>query len=619
MARRDESAKIQRYKVRNFAIDDPANDNFWLKKTTRFTISGGTRELNRINGEHLTKKDFYKAWLLIMQNDLLKYEGGIWVIDQDSKFYNPNPKLGFQNILFTNGDPLQPIKFSTGVDLQSADFPLTGKLDIILQDVFGFTGYTSLFTGFMTFSEETTGNFIIEFILHSFNDLSVLNREFNIQGPSHGVFRWVRSGELDSFYTDIFINGFSHVISDTTNPNFITPNRQAFLDEYFEIYQPLKSQDFEDARDIFLDGYLSDYFDQATKNEKFLIGKNRIFEFLARKVDDIVDVVFSAYGPYTMYDQFLEDPNIWAYRTRKQAKNWLRVYLEDPPDSQESPIAILKRILQNGNDGVISLQASGGGSGYNKLYGYNELFQDGLEIPISYDELVEFASYDKSDTFSDSILYVLQSPFFGISDNSFGFLDFRQFWAMEGEDIGNKLTTAFNILEDMFNVFNLGDLYDKEFKVRFIRDGGGGVSSNPRYTDFLFHPNNPTQLHNAIANTLTYLLLYPDSFVDIKMGKMWHFIFADLFSLHTIEYVKATTYTSTKVSGILMWDRNMLGTGLNREKYNTYMHEFTGIFDHIDQHHFSTFGSSYGDMLDIFEDFFRENFDLMIRLDNFRV
>ncbi|KKM75984.1 hypothetical protein LCGC14_1384700, partial [marine sediment metagenome] len=373
------------------------------------------------------------------------------------------------------------------------------------------------------------------------------------------------------------------------------------------------SQDFEDARDIFLDGYLSDYFDQATKDEKFLIGKNKIYEFLARKVDDIVDVVFSAYGPYTMYDQFLEDPNIWAYRTRKQAKDWLRVYLEDPPDSQEAPIAILKRILQNGNDGVISLQASGGGFGYNKLYGYNELFQDGLEIPISYDELVEFALYDTSGTFSDSILYVLQSPTFGISDNSFGSLDFRQFWAMEGEDIGNKLITAFNILKDMFKQENLGNLHDKEFKIRFIREGGGGVNSKPYSTDFLFHPNNPTQLHNAIANMLTYLLIYPDSFVDVKIGiTSQHFIFADLFSLHTIEYVKATTYTSTNVGGILMWDQVI--EGLTRDKYDTYMSEFAGIFDHTDQHHFLAFDSSFGDTLRILENLFKTKIDRGIQL-----
>jgi len=598
---------------------DPADANFWLKKTTRFTVSGTTKELNKIGSEILTKKEFYKAWLLIMQNDLLKFEGGVWVMNQDSQFYNPDPQLGFQNILFTDGDPYQPESFSPESDIQSADIPLTSKLDIILQDIFGTVGYTSLFTGLMTFSEESSGNFIVDFIQHSIPDTNTLNRRFGIRDLSLGKTRYIKSGsEFELYYINLFLNGFAHNFKGQSAVNFVAPDREAFLNEYFEVYRPLESLDFVDATNIFLEEYLSTYGDQATIYKKSLIGQDKIYEFLANKVDGIIDAFFSSYGGYTMYEQFLENPNYWAYRTRKQAKSYLRIFLESASSTTDF-IKDLRRILQTGMDGFINLKSSiTGGSGLTKNYGGNPLFDNGLEIPIKYTELLDFLSIDDV---SDEALFVLQSK-----DS---YLDFGYFWAISGEKTGDKLIAAYTKYKNMFTQANLGQWYNKRYRINFYSDKGGGIptrlisnrfsSYGIRTSTIEFNPRDPDQLHNAIASMVTYMYLLPDAFIDVKIAarSAQHFLFADLFSLHTLEYVHTTTYTSNIIGGTFMWDRNE--GSLTRDNYNNYMNEINGIFDHTDQHHFLAFDSSFDDILNTLTQFFRNKVDGNIQIQDFRI
>ena len=340
-------------------------------------------------------------------------------------------------------------------------------------------------------------------------------------------------------------------------------------------------------------------------------------------MDGIIDSYFkiSPYGPYTMDEQFVNDVKIWEYRTRKQARNFLRIYLENPV-SRHNFVLDLKKILYSGNDGFITLRASEGTtSGLTSLYSGNEVFQDGLTIPITYDELVKLASLDNNGIFSDSILYTLQSPSTPLS--------FNLFWALEGEEIGNKLINAFNKLKDMFKDTNLGEFKDREFDIRFYNDGGNGIGKRliTRFADFgitkstniLFYPNDPTQLNNAIASMLVYLLILPDSFVDVKLsgGSPQRFMFADLFNLHTPDYVQAHSYSNIQstIQGTFMWDRN---TGrLTRDNYNTYMNEFSRIFDHVAQHYFLGF-DSLGDILETIEGLFRNKIDASIQLKDFR-
>ncbi len=48
------------------------------------------------------------------------------------------------------------------------------------------------------------------------------------------------------------------------------------------------------------------------------------------------------------------------------------------------------------------------------------------------------------------------------------------------------------------------------------------------------------------------------------------------------------------------------------------MRDFVGIFDYKDQHHFLAFDSSFNDILQILGDFFRDNVDSRIRIQDFR-
>ena len=609
------------------------NDNYWLNLMTRFSVSGDTKQIpvDNFGKIILTKKKFYTAWALSMQNDLLKFESDVWVINQESRF------IEYASMLFAEvagqPDPTDPVLFSPGGDLQIEDSPFTKNLDIILQDVFGLVGYAALFIGFMTFSEEIPGNFIVDFIAHSNTDQTKLNAKFGIQDYSHGYVRYLDN--LDLFFTDVFLNGFSHRFIDGTIPNnFIRPNREAFIDEYFETYQPISPLDFEDARDIFLEEYLSDYSDQTTKNKKRLIGISKISEFVVNKIDDIINIIFGTYGPYTLYNQFSEDTDIWESRTRKQAKNFFKIFLEKPTRDINF-LGDLKKILLTRKDGFINLKASAaGGIGASRLYGGNELFQEGLKIHITFNELKKLAYVGKSGSFSDSILYVLQSAttHSDLSGLTPTHLNFRQFWELRGEDIGNKLIDAFTVLKSMFNRENLGAFYEKRLTVKFTNDGGGGITTEPiskrwktfgftKYaTNIPFYANDLTSLHSAIASMLVYLLVSPDSFVDIKartlssFGPDVHIIFADLFNLFNPDYVQTTTLTST-IGGIFLWDQNT--GGATRGNYNSYMSGFADIFDHSDQRHFLAF-DTFDDILRILGDFFRNKIDRFIQIQDLR-
>jgi len=144
---------------------------------TRVSISGDTVSLTKVS-----KKDFFRAWLLLIQNDLRVKNGLNWEIDSNSAFHD------LKDLVFTNGDPNQPEKFTDNANFQGDetvqgfpnDFELVEKLEIILQDRLGFTGYASLFTGLMTFSVREFGRFRSDFVIQNKGNLRKLRRDFNI-------------------------------------------------------------------------------------------------------------------------------------------------------------------------------------------------------------------------------------------------------------------------------------------------------------------------------------------------------------------------------------------------------------------------------------------------------
>ncbi len=175
---------------------------------------------------------------------------------------------------------------------------------------------------------------------------------------------------------------------------------------------------------------------------------------------------------------------------------------------------------------------------------------------------------------------------------------------------------AFNKLKDMFKPSILGKWKDKEFAVKFYKDGGGGIAMAPQFPEFRFYPNNPTQLHNAIANILTYIFLHPDSLAVVKLAgtSPQYFMFVDLFGIHDIEYAKTHSYASSTnvIKGTFMWDRNE--GSLNMNKFFQFVDAFSKYFDHTHQHHFLMFDNPYEGTVAILQTLFNNRIDNRIRI-----
>lgn len=522
--------------------------------------------------------------LFCRTNYLLVKQGVDWVFNTESKFYDD-----YREKLFTDGDPTLPIKFDDSVDIQSSDEDIIDIMDIILPAVIGLPSFAALFSGIMTFTEDSFGNLIADFVSHGRDTQSQLNKRFGIFDLSHGYIRSLRStAEIISFFTDLFVNGFGHTVNG--QDNLLTPNREAFLNEYFELYRPIESLDFEEAVSIFIEDFAVEILDLNTKNRKAYNGLEQIYNFLVKKADATVDTMFGPHGVYASYDKG---------RAKKQVRDFIRIFLESPMEGNDDHArdipGRLRSIFRSGTDSYILLDP---GAKYGRIYSDNPIFDDKVKIPISYDELIEFLSSS-----SDS-LFVIQTAYSN--------LDFFKYWENKGEDVREKMINAFNKYMAVFTRNNMKRYFDREFTIHFLMDGGMGVTSyntiDRRFSELNsfaveFTPNNPTELRNAIATMLTYQLLFPDTFANIKLPRSrLQFIYSDLFQVHMPEYVQP------KLGGTFMWDGRL--NALTREAYEAFAASFNNanIFDLSDQRFALSFSTPFGTILNEFAQMFQEEF-----------
>lgn len=615
---------------------DSQDPNYWVKMITRFTIDGDTKSLTNTE-----KKKFYNGLLLLIQNDLYTKVGENWVVNLDSAFIRHEYLLSES---FTDDAGFLKDETDANPDNWKDDFALVGKLDIVLQDMLGLPGFASLISGFMTFSETSVGNIDIDFVPQTLDDQKTLNSEFAViplNYPDSSINFLRDRRQISLFFGSLFINGFSHVLEgrkDTQSGSVdininqeVKPSTKAFLDDIFEVYKPRDYLDYRDATNLILEGYKSIVSDQKHKNIANLKGRDELYTFLSKKVEKIVDLFFLHYLGYTQFDQFLENPEIWKSRTLKQAKNFLRAYIDRPSHTYDF-IGTLREILRTGNDGYITLQAPEG-----NIYGGNALLEQGLQIAISYDELVRFLSFDNLADLSTETLFTLlfHHAKYG-SDTGYmspmGYsLDINQFWGMNKEKISVKSVKAYNTIINTFSEENLGnELYEKEFTIKLLVDRGAGINRKrsiaTRFGKFglsrfeiFFKPSNPESLQNAIASMITYLYAFPDTFAVVKQGYK-NFLFADIYNTHTPEYVSESDYSDT-VGGTFMWSGDGSTNGLTRENYDILAAEYSGVFNDRDVRYLLGFNNEdiVGQILRIFETMFREQVDENIDIIDLRI
>lgn len=349
---------------------------------------------------------------------------------------------------------------------------------------------------------------------------------------------------------------------------------------------------------------------------------DKIYDLLTKNSDEVIDSIFKSYGRYTIYSQFNENnKDAWLYRTKKQARNYIKLFLTHPVKYHDKNAFFgeFRKIFQTGNDGHIKLQVNlGTRVGLSALYAGNPLFNDGITVPISYNEIINLISSDNIQDFSDDVFFLLQTEYMN--------LDFNTYWSLNEEKIGNKLIRAYNEYLKIFSKSNLGSYYTKTFRLSLYSDRGRGPSQVPitnRFPDLEgfnidFNPNRPNELHNAIATMLTYLMILPDTLVDIRIAdentntavSSIHLLIADIFSPLKNEYIQENLYTTdtmikrNKIRGVLMWDGSY-STAMTQTAYVNLIGAISGIFSHEDLHHFLGFNTPFLEILNKLQEFFR--------------
>jgi len=620
---------------------DSGDQNYWLKMITRFQIEGVQKGLTGIE-----KKRLYNAMLLLIQNDLYMKSAGEWVLNPDSVFKD------FEFLLsesFTSDDDFLIDETDANQDKWKDDFALASKIDIALHDKLGLTSFASLFSGLMTYSETTSGNFHIDFVLHSLKDQNDLNSKYDIRPLDY---RYGDTSSLGSqylkiktdtsrFFGSIFSNGFSHTLegrkdtqsgsTDIVVTQYVKPSTKAFLNDYFTVYNPRDYGDYKEAIDLIFEGYLSKVSNRKQRNKANFIGRDKLYNFLAKKAEDLIDIIFKPLkdAKYTQFDQFLGNREVWKSRTLKQAKIYLRKYIDKPATAYDF-IGTLRKILRTGKDGYITLIAS------QVNYRGNALFEQGLQIPIAYDDLVKFLSFDNLADLSTDALFTIGFQYRSNGENQMSpqgyFQDANQWWGINKDKISLKTVKAYNALISAFTLERLGkDLFNKEYTLNLVTDKGKGVYQKTTIADryksygitdhrITFNPSDPKSLENAIASMITYLFFFPDTFAVIKLGNK-NFLFADAFNIHTPEYVAASDYTEGTVKGTFMWSQDESVNGLTRENYNTLIAAYGDNFNDRDVRSLLRFSNEniVSLLLNNFQTIFRERINNKIEIRDLRI
>jgi len=567
---------------------DPDNRNHWIKFVTRFSIVNDKKVPNPVEN-----KDFYKSWLLLIQNDLLKYDGGMF---ED-----------FRDIVFPPGQ--DPLKFSVGPELTANDLKIIESMDGVLKEVFGYPGFFLLFSGIMTFRENfktdsTFMDFKIDFILFTNFEFKKNLIKFGIkslysnleENQIYSIKSRANSINRINVFSSILISGFSHFEKGKTitkNLKVIPSSEQGFLKDYFNVYEPKNKLDYTKAKQSFLRNDYQNYKDGLNLKEGSTFGRKKILSKVAEKIDVILEHIFVKTDDYKKYAQFKDDPVFWHYWTAKIAKSYVRRFLDRPAgkskklDVERDLIRKVRDALMKHEDCVLKIQASSDGSGRLSAYGSNELIKQGFTVVIPYHELYEMV---KDDDILTTIAFYFEpkkQQQGKVSPPGY-FLDVNLELT---EELKAKFFEAYDLLLKMFKE---GD--NNKFILRFYTESGGGISAGNKIRDsyeklgfegyrYKFDRRQPAELHRAIQSILFYTFALPDVVVVVKTEWLKDedfdykptFLLMDIFGILHPDHASRTTF-SNKLSLHTAWTESGQGAKLSPEKYRDYTKKFGGLF-----------------------------------------
>jgi len=571
-----------------FNPQDPLFSNNWYRFIARFSLDDAGNTL--FNG--LTKETFYKNWLTVIKNDL-KRNG---------------PSGYFEEFSMLSGFDFHG-NFKDEINHQ-----LIKLIDAALIDALGYPVYLCLLTGILSITEieNTIG---IDFLLHPWVYQGELIHNWGLRPLSFRAFctfnpvilartifiDGIRYHHSALYFASFLISGFSHFITKDKSIDFKHTSNQ-FINNYFSSYDPVSILDYLKASKIFLAKEFSYYMSTEYVDKMNLRGREKIEEFLYKRISIAVKNIFERDELVEKYNQFDSDRESWEIRTEKIAQSFVRICVDNPSTLYDFTLQ-LRNILHSGKDGYITLKVSSKGGKIHgfvrpSAYGGNALLNDGLTIFIPHNEALKYI---------EDIRYTLKF-------NSRVMEGYRLLFEQFSADVKLKFLDMYN---KFYNLFSIGP--SDQYKIIFATEKGKGIDSRATFPityknlgfkkdSIIFKRDNAKDFQEAVASMVFYLFSIPNAFIDIKAGD-YNYFYADIFGLYDHEYVRSSDY-KTRIGGEFIWTES---SGIyTPEAYEIWKQKFEGIFTPTDIRYFLMFENDAGIstldyMMKLFNEWFKMN------------
>ncbi len=546
-------------------ILDPTHDlynpviaAFWTRFINRHTVTRVGEDL-KLELNDVSEKDFYSAWLTLIQNDILR-SGSSGIFEN------------YRSLLFH--DDGSPKQFSDDPDFEQNEVSgldesiLMQIVNDVLVGVFGFTGFALIFSGMMSFSEDSHSwmGIKVDSLLFNIVEWLELFREFGIKALTS------RRGELEPYSDDhlteeeaIFrisswlLSGFSYIVNvkKTTasgvDPNFkialkITPNTdQGVLNNYFLRYEPNKPCWYTKASTIFINREYNKFTSQINLKKENTFGRGKLQELLFRKLEEKLILIFSdpdIVQRYPQYPEFQQYPEFWYEWTKGIANNIVRQYIDQPTAVMTKRLdEEIRNAIMNQRDAHINIK-----------YESTGIIGEGIKITIPYSELLAI---------KDDIYYTLAFSYREKHMSPEGyFLQFSLLWSNE---LKSKIKEAYNKLMEMFEFGS--DTFYVTFYTKFVRGittKEGGIKD--RYGKYGFisntfdlSPQEAGSRARAAQSILFYSFMFPDIFTDVMVGPSStaeSFLLVDIFNTFSASGIGSSAMTDSR-HPTSFWDESI--------------------------------------------------------------
>lgn len=602
-----------------YQLDNPSIDSqsqrFWPKLVSRVTIDNG-----EIKFTEFEDKDFYEAWLILIQNDLIR-GGELFEIYRDKVI---------------NKDTNKPLRFINDPD---KDFELIKVVRDILVNKLGHPMYFFLVSGITALRYDDQIH--IEYITHpmGIEDSSILTfgkiiRRFGIKPRSsmHGDSIGYQSAINLEMRQTILFNGLISGFSQNIQGRILKTYTQRIDDNGGVLSRMFSKLNFNKFSSnhymVMVTLFKNEFFNKFSTPKKLstltTLGTKKVSVFVKSYVKTFVDTFFdshffSALTTFNFPEFNIQNRLVWKKRTEENLNSIIDIYIDDPRSNYMED-GITSDILSEFRNALAEFRnakimiRSGGGTGRLSAFASNPLINQGLVIEIPYNKLKNFLDRDISyalNFYADS--HGDRLPRTNLHKNGelnrLGY--FNDFAMYMTDELKTKFKNAYNLLEEVLmrakdkngDWFGGNTHTNDELKVKFVIQNGGGIRST-NYLDknakslgftgtgFTFKPSNPNEFKSSIVNILFYLFSVRDSVAIISAGHR-NFLSLNIHRFLFNEDFSNTAY-SDPLNLNLLWGRqhsDNLYDHLLFEEYKQYADRFEGIFGFSDIALFTSFNN----------------------------